>query len=137
MTVIAFIAKHWRALILGVGVASLALVAILARADARQCHKRDAQHVAERDVEIAKNAVNLASIADLEAALKAKEADSAARADAFNGSKVQNAASVATADARRAADNSRVDTLRTMATTLPTSPDCTAPSALLNNLKGL
>ncbi|WP_010218833.1 hypothetical protein [Sphingomonas sp. PAMC 26621] len=55
----------------------LAIAVFFARADATQCHARDAQHVAERDAEIQKNAINLASIKDLEAALAAKEADSA------------------------------------------------------------
>jgi membrane protein involved in colicin uptake len=137
MTALAFLSKHWRALILTGGVASLILAVILARADARQCHQRDAQHVAALNLEVQKNAINLASIAELEAALKAKEADTAARANAFADSQTQNAASTATADARRAADKGRIDTLNKLATTLPSSPDCTAPSALLNNLKGL
>lgn len=137
MTALAFVTKHWRALILAGGVASLILAVILARADARQCHKRDAQHVAALNLEVQKNAINLASIAELEAALAAKEADSTARADAFAGSKIANARDTATADARRAADKGRIDTLRHLATTLPATPDCAAPSALLNNLKGL
>lgn len=132
-----FLAKYWQAIVGGVGMTVLAIAVFFARADASQCHARDAQHVAERDAEIQKNAINLASIKDLEAALAAKEADSAARADAFADSKTRNAANVATADARRDADRGRTDTLLKLATTLPTSPDCAAPTALLNNLKGL
>jgi hypothetical protein len=132
-----WLAANWRALVCAFGMASLALAAILARADARQCHKQDAQHVAALNLEVQKNAINLASIGELQAALAAKEADTAARANALNTSKVQNATAVATADARRVADKGRIDTLKQLAVTLPITSDCTAPAALLNNLKGL
>ena len=137
MTALAFVAKHWRALILGGGIASLLLAVVLSRAVARRCHKRDAQHLAALNLEIQKNAINLASIAELEAALKAKEADTAARAAALADSKTADAASTATADARQAADKGRRDTLLKLSTALPVTPDCAAPTALLNNLKGL
>jgi hypothetical protein len=87
--------------------------------------------------EIAKEQIDLASIAEMRRNLDAKNAESDARAKALADSKATDAQNVAAADARQKADRSRIQTLQALAKDLPIDPHCRAPAAVVTNLEGL
>jgi len=70
-------------------------------------------------------------------AVARKDAETITRGLAYANVKTTDAADVRTADARQAADRTRAETLTAIARAIPVSPDCRAPSAFLENLKGL
>lgn len=96
-----------------------------------------AKQKVQTDAEIAKNAVNLASINTLQTALAEKNAESEARAKAYADVKASDAATIADLDKRQKADASRLETLQRLARDLPDNPQCRVPAALAANLDGL
>lgn len=123
----------------GLGGVTLVLLVLLLVADGRvsRWQKLDAAHVAQRDAEIAKNAVNLKSIADLTAALKAKNAESDARAKALADVKAQDARDVAEADKRYADTAGRIKALEAIARGSGGKDACKVPGAVSGALEGL
>lgn len=91
----------------------------------------------QTDAEIAKNAINVASIDTLQTALADKNAESLARAKAYADAKAADASTIAEMDRRAKADSSRLETLQRLAKDLPDNPQCRVPAALLANLDGL
>lgn len=133
MTALAILVHYWRQ----IGVAALCVVILsLLLLDAHHVRQRDAAR-ASASREKASHAVTLQSVADLSNALAAKNAESEARAKAFDASKVADAKAVAAADARYRSTQARVDALTRMARDLPADHACRVPAALLANLEGL
>jgi len=115
----------------------LTVALFIANGNTRHWQKLDMLHSAQRDTEIAKNAVNLESITRLSDALDAKNAESEARAKAYADVKASDAATIADLDKRQKADASRLETLKRLARDLPDNPACRVPAALAANLEGL
>jgi len=120
------------ALIIGLTVALF-----IANGNTRHWQKLDMLHSAQRDTEIAKNAVNLESITRLSDALDAKNAESEARAKAYADVKASDAATIADLDKRQKADASRLETLQRLVRDLPDNPACRVPAALSAQTGGL
>jgi len=115
----------------------LTVALFIANGNARHWQKLDVLHSAQRDTEIAKNAVNLESITRLSGALDAKNAESEARAKAYADVKASDAATIADLDKRQKADASRLETLQRLARDLPDNPACRVPAALSAQTGGL
>jgi hypothetical protein len=120
------------AIIIGLTVALL-----IANGNTRHWQKLDTLHSAQRDTEIAKNAVNLESITRLSDALDAKNAESEARAKAYADVKASDAATIADLDKRYAATKASRDALQAIAKVATANPSCRVPSALSGALEGL
>lgn len=118
-------------------IAALTIAFLFARSDARHWHNLSDQYQAAEKLANDKLAISNASIDTLTAALNDKNAESEARAKAYADSKAEDAATLAEMEARRKQDASRIATLQGLAKDLPDNPNCKAPAALLENLKGL
>lgn len=97
---------------------------------------RDVFH-AQRDAEIAKNTVNLSSIAKLGEMIAAKNAESDARAKAFQDAKAADARTIADLDRRYAATGAAKARLETIARLPGSNPACRAPRAVTDSLEGV
>lgn len=131
-----FALKNWKLLLGGFVVAGLSLMLVLAKADARHWKGEAGRFETSFNLEVAKHAVTRQSVATLEAALKAKNAESVARADAFEKAKAKSAADLAALDARYAAEKGRRSRLEALLSN-PASEACRAPAALTEALEGL
>lgn len=89
------------------------------------------------DRALAANAIQRTSIADLEAIIRAKNAETDARARALADSKAQDATDVGKADAAQKADANRRGTLEGIRDGAALKPACKVPDALLASLEGL
>lgn len=89
------------------------------------------------DLARADNAIQRASIAQLEGIVRDKNAESDARALALSGSRVQDATDVSKADAAQKADASRKGTLEGIRDGAALKPTCKVPDALTASLGGL
>jgi len=118
-------------------IVGLTVALFIANGNTRHWQKLDTLHSAQRDTEIAKNAVNLESITRLSDALDAKNAESEARAKSYADSKAADAATIADLDKRQKADAIRLETLRKLAADLPDNPACRVPAALSAQTGGL
>lgn len=138
MPVIAgFALKNWK--LLAGGLAMLGLLIALAVTRHTLASRTEQLKVSRQQTanEIAKEQMDLASIAEMRRNLDAKNAESDARAKALADSKATDASNLARADARQRADRSRIQTLQALAKDLPVNPNCRAPVAVVANLEGL
>lgn len=126
--------RHWRLIAEAVGLAVLGVMLWLAngRAD-RETRRADKMTMAYQ-TEVAKHAVSLASIASLTDVIRAKNAESDARAKALADSRAADVRDVAAADARQRADGARREALGAIARQ---GGGCPAPAALIKGLDGL
>lgn len=89
------------------------------------------------DAEVKKNAINLASIKELEADLAAKNAESDARAKALADSKAASDADQIRFAALRKADANKDETLKGIRDGALAKPTCRVPPVLTDQLGGL
>jgi hypothetical protein len=134
---LSFIWRHWKLFAGGAVAVVLVIMLMIAKGDARHWQKLDALHVAQRDAEIAKNAVNLESITRLTDALDAKNAESEARARAYSDTKAADAQTIADLDKRYASTRASRDALQAIAKVAAANPSCPVPMALSGALEGL
>lgn len=98
--------------------------------------ERDAFH-AQRDAEIAKNTVNLRSIADLQSALADKNAESERRAKALTDAQAEDQRNRAAFDKQQVATDGKIKALEAIARAPGGNADCRAPKAVTDALEGL
>lgn len=94
----------------------------------------------DRDLEIVKHGISLASISALKGQIEAMNERVAESAAAFEASKVEDAATIARLDGLAKASDARIATLTDIAdqiSALPVTPACRVPAALTEALKGL
>lgn len=126
--------RHWRLIAEGIGLAVLGFLLWSANGRADREAKRADKATTAYQLEVAKHAVSLASIASLTDIVRAKNAESDARAKALADSRAGDARDVAAADARQRADGARRAALEAIA---KGKSGCAAPAALIRGLEGL
>lgn len=132
-----FARRHWKLIAGGLVVASLLIYAGITTLDARHWQKQDELHVAQRDTEIAKNAINLVSIGTLQGIIAEKNKESDARAKAFQDAKAADARSIADLDHRYASTAARVAALTAISRVGGGEGPCKVPPAVATALEGL
>lgn len=135
--ILSFIWRHWKLFAGGAVALVLVVMLMIAKADARHWQKLDTLHSAQRDAEIAKNAVNLESITRLTDALDDKNAESEARARAYSDTRAADAQTIADLDKRYASTRASRDALQAIAKVAAANPSCKVPMALGGALEGL
>ena len=133
---IALALRNWKLIVGGLGLFALGLLLMLAKADARHWRKMHDGVLASYQLEQAKHAITRQSVATLETALKAKNAESIARAEAFERAKAEAARDVASLNARWAAGEGARARLEAFVRN-PPSAACRAPAGLISALEGL
>lgn len=102
-----------------------------------EARKDDALHVSQRDAEIQKNRLNLASIDQLTALLAQKNAESLARGKALDDAKAQDAKDRAAFDRQYAATDAQRRALEAISRVPGGNPACRVPRAVSDALQGL
>lgn len=126
---------NWKLVLGGLAIAALAVMLLLAKADARHWHKLADQRQELLATERANHAVTRASVDRLMKAVESQNADIAARSRALDDAKRQAAADIAAADTRWKATEGQVSRLKAIAAR-PAS-GCAVPRDLAEALKGL
>jgi hypothetical protein len=134
---VALALKHWKLIVGVVGLLGVLIYIVVLRGEVRHWQKQDALHVSQRDVEIQKNGINLASIDTLSKALAAKNAESEARAKAYADAKAADARTVADLDRRYSSTAARVAALQAIARVPGGNEACRVPTAVAGALEGL
>jgi hypothetical protein len=129
--------RHWKLIAGGLVVASLLIYSGIKTLDARHWQKQDELHVAQRDTEIAKNAVNLTSIGTLQGIIAEKNKESDIRAKAFTDAKDANARTIADLDKRYGSTAARVAALTAISRVGGGEGPCRVPAAVASALEGL
>lgn len=93
--------------------------------------------IAAYQLEVAKNAVQRASITEMQHNLDAKNAESDARAKAFADARAADQKDIARLDALNRANAPRIAALQSIVGSAGHDPACKAPAVLLSSLEGL
>lgn len=129
--------KNWKLVAGGVALATLAIMLVFAKADARHWRKAyDSDHAA-LTLEVSKNKINLASIDTLTKALADKNAESLARAKAYDDAKASDARTIAAMDKKYASTKAARDALLAISKVPGGNDACKVPPALSGALEGL
>lgn len=131
------LAKHWRLIGSALILAGLGIALLLAKADARHWHKVADANADTLKAEKLAHAVSNASIGKLQAAIDMQNKAALERATAYQDARLADAATLASLNARLAADKGRRDALTAIASQPTSKGACVAPDALLKALEGL
>lgn len=128
--------KNWKLVLGGLALVTLGLMLAFAKMDAAHWHGKYDNAEVGRLNEIKAHAVTRASVDTLQAALASKNAESMARAQAFEQVKAESAGDVAAANARYASTAAARDRLQALAGKAPAKV-CVPPAELMAGLSGL
>jgi hypothetical protein len=134
---LALVLKHWKAITGGLIVAALLSYALIQRHNAHSWQEKAATAQAQAQMANDKLAVSNASIASLMGQLDVKNAETEARAKAYEAAKAQDAATIAALDKQYSATKTRKDALEAYAKTAAANPTCRVPPALVKLTEGL
>lgn len=134
---LAFFLLHWKAILTGGFMIALGVALAIERGEAVHYHKIADQNAATAVLANSKLAISNASIATLNDALDAANAQSDARAKAYADSKATDAATITALDKQYASTKSARDALMAIAAVPGGNGACRIPSALSAALEGL
>lgn len=133
-SILDFALKHWKALLAALVAAALLIALLVTRSTLAETKALYEAEIAAHATEKANHAVTRASVVTLRTALDAKNAESEARAKAFEDAKRQAAADVAAADAKWRSTADQVAKLKAIAAR---PGNCPVPKDLMEGLNGL